>query len=87
VFARRYELPPLFAVVIRQPNGKFRFQVERIPLVDTGDRDADIDAIVASYTAALERCVRTAPAQYFWHHRRWRRQPPDTPEALRDPTR
>jgi len=87
VFARRYELPTLFAAVLRQPNGKFRFGVERIPTIDTGDREADVDAVVAAYTAALERWVRLAPAQYFWHHRRWRRQPPDTPEALRDPTR
>lgn len=87
VFAQRYKLGPLFAAALRQPNGKFRFAVEEIPLVDTGDRDADVDTIVALYTAALERCVRQAPAQYFWHHRRWRRQPPGTPDALRDPTR
>jgi KDO2-lipid IV(A) lauroyltransferase len=30
--------------------------------------------------------VRRYPEQYFWHHRRWRRQPPDTPPELREPT-
>jgi Kdo2-lipid IVA lauroyltransferase/acyltransferase len=54
---------------------------------DTGDRDRDVDAIVAAYTKTLERWVRRAPEQYFWHHRRWRRQPPGTPEELRDPSR
>jgi len=87
VFAQRYDLAPLFAAVLRQPNGKFRFAVEEVPLVQTGDRDRDIDTIVALYTQALERRVRQAPEQYFWHHRRWRRQPPDTPADLRDPTR
>jgi Kdo2-lipid IVA lauroyltransferase/acyltransferase len=29
--------------------------------------------------------VRQAPEQYFWQHRRWKRQPPDTPPELRDP--
>ena len=76
VFAVRLGSPVVFAVSIRLPDGHFRFQVESIPVVDTGDRDRDIDATVACYTAALERVVRQYPDQYFWHHRRWRRQPP-----------
>jgi Kdo2-lipid IVA lauroyltransferase/acyltransferase len=79
VFAVRLGSPVLFAVSIRLPNGRFRFQVESIPVADTGDRERDIDTTVASYTAALERVVRQYPEQYFWHHRRWRRQPPPTP--------
>jgi KDO2-lipid IV(A) lauroyltransferase len=31
--------------------------------------------------------VRVVPAQYFWQHRRWKRQPADTPAELRDPSR
>ena len=85
VFALRYKLPILFMAAILQPSGKYRFRVEEIPLVDTGDRDADVDAIVAGFTSALERVVRQHPEQYFWHHRRWKRQPPDTPPELRDP--
>jgi Kdo2-lipid IVA lauroyltransferase/acyltransferase len=34
----------------------------------------------------LEKWVRVVPEQYFWQHRRWRRQPADTPPELRDPT-
>jgi Kdo2-lipid IVA lauroyltransferase/acyltransferase len=79
VFAVRLGAPVLFAVSIRLPSGRFRFQVEPIPIADTGDRERDIDATVASYTAALERVVRQYPEQYFWHHRRWRRQPPPVP--------
>jgi KDO2-lipid IV(A) lauroyltransferase len=60
---------------------------ETVPVQDTGNREADVDAIVAEYTKTLERWVRRAPEQYFWHHRRWRRQPPGTPEELRDPSR
>jgi len=29
--------------------------------------------------------VRGTPEQYFWQHRRWKHQPPDTPAELRDP--
>ncbi|MGI8545729.1 MAG: lysophospholipid acyltransferase family protein [Gemmatimonadaceae bacterium] len=86
VFAMRYRIPTLFVAALRQPSGRYRVSVEQIPVIDTGDRDADVDAIVANYTAVLERWVRTAPEQYFWHHRRWRRQPPDTSPELRDPT-
>jgi KDO2-lipid IV(A) lauroyltransferase len=38
------------------------------------------------FTELLEKWVREFPEQYFWQHRRWRRQPPDTPRELRDPT-
>lgn len=87
VFAIRYDVPTLFVVAVRQPNGRYRLSVEPIEIERTGDRDHDVDAIVASYTATLERWVRTAPEQYFWQHRRWRRQPTDTPDELKDPTR
>ncbi|MEO7218191.1 MAG: lysophospholipid acyltransferase family protein [Gemmatimonadaceae bacterium] len=86
VFALKYDTPTLFVTALRQKSGQYRVIVERIPIVRTGDRDVDIDAIVASYTATLERWVRTAPEQYFWHHRRWRRQPEGTPPELRDPS-
>jgi KDO2-lipid IV(A) lauroyltransferase len=33
----------------------------------------------------LEDKIREYPDQYFWQHRRWRRQPPDTPPHLREP--
>lgn len=85
VFALRYKVPILFVAAILQPSGKYRFYVEEIPAVDTGDRDADVDATVARFTVALEALVRRHPDQYFWHHRRWKRQPPDTPLELREP--
>jgi Kdo2-lipid IVA lauroyltransferase/acyltransferase len=87
VFALRFEVPVLFVVALRQPNGCFRVTVERIEARQTGDRDRDVDAIVARFTERLEHWVRVVPAQYFWQHRRWKRQPPDTPPELRDPSR
>ena len=85
VFALRFKLPVLFVTAIRQPGGRYRVIVEDIPVDYTTDRELETDAVVARYTAALERWVRTAPEQYFWQHRRWRRQPPDTPPELREP--
>lgn len=75
VFALRLGAPLVFGAAIRRPDGRFDISMERIPVVPTGDREADVDAIVAAYTAALERSVRRAPEQYFWQHRRWKYQP------------
>jgi KDO2-lipid IV(A) lauroyltransferase len=85
VFALRWNVPMVFGAVIRQPSGRYRITLEAVPVDETGDRDGDVDRVVARYTEALERWVRRAPEQYFWHHRRWKRQPPGTPPELRDP--
>ena len=86
VFALRFNVPVVFVVALRQPNGRYRIVVERIEAPQTGDRERDVDAIVTRFTEHLEKWVRAVPAQYFWQHRRWRRQPPDTPPELRDPS-
>ena len=85
VFAMRFRLPTFFVAAVRQPNGKYRCVVTPVEIPDTGNREADVDAVVARYTSILESWVRKYPGQYFWHHRRWKRQPPDTPDELRDP--
>lgn len=85
VFAMRNRLPMLFVAAVRQPDHRYRFHVTPVPIADTGDRERDIDATVQNYTAVLESYVRRYPEQYFWQHRRWKRQPPDTPPHLREP--
>lgn len=85
VFALRLEVPLVFGAALRQPSGKYRLVFEAVPVPSTGDVDKDVDAIVAGYTAILERWVRRYPEQYFWHHRRWRRQPPNTAPGLLEP--
>ncbi len=76
VFALRLNAPVVFAVAVRKPNGRFHLGFERVPVLDTGDREQDVDRIVADYTAVLERWVRRYPEQYFWHHRRWKHAKP-----------
>jgi KDO2-lipid IV(A) lauroyltransferase len=85
VFALRFEVPVCFMDMVRLPNGKFRAVFEPIEIDRTGDRERDIDAMVARYSQVLEKWVRQYPEQYFWQHRRWRRQPEGTPVELRDP--
>jgi KDO2-lipid IV(A) lauroyltransferase len=86
VFALRLKTPLVFATALRQPSGRYVMYFEDVPVAPTGTLDADVDAIVASYTRTLERWVRRAPEQYFWHHRRWKHQRPGTPPELGDPS-
>ena len=85
VFALRLNAPIVFGVAVRRPSGRYHLTFEPIDVVDTGDREADVDSIVADYTLALERWVRRVPEQYLWHHRRWKHQRPGTPRELGDP--
>ena len=78
VFALRLGVPALFVTLVRGATGLFRLVVEPIVVEETGDRERDVDVVVARYTAVLERWVRQYPEQYFWHHRRWRRQPTES---------
>jgi KDO2-lipid IV(A) lauroyltransferase len=84
VFALRSGVPVVAGTAVRLPNGKYRAVVEPVDVVTTGDRERDVDAVVARYTEVLERWVRAYPEQYLWHHRRWRRSPPvgDSSEAV-----
>jgi KDO2-lipid IV(A) lauroyltransferase len=85
VFALRLGTPVVFGAAIRQPNGRFRLYLEPVDTTPSGNLEADIDRIVADYTATLERWVRRAPDQYFWHHRRWKHQRAGTPPELGEP--
>jgi KDO2-lipid IV(A) lauroyltransferase len=87
VFALRLGTPVFFVAPLRKPDGRFRLVIEPVPIRETGDKDADVDRIVADYTAVLERWVRREPGQYFWHHRRWKHQRPNTPVHMGDPLR
>ena len=75
VFALRLGVPLVVGTAIRLPSGKYRALVEPVEVIDTGDRERDVDAVVARYTGVLERWVRQYPEQYLWHHRRWKRRP------------
>jgi len=48
-----------------------------MPLVDTGDKEADIIANTQAYTKAIESFITDYPDQWFWMHRRWKTKPGD----------
>ena len=84
-FALRLKSPVVFLAPLRNPDGRFTLHFEDVPVHESGDKNADVDRIIADYTAILERWVRKAPGQYFWHHRRWKHQQPGTPPELGNP--
>jgi KDO2-lipid IV(A) lauroyltransferase len=85
VFALRLNVPAFFGACIREADGRYRIHVREIVIERTGDTDHDIDAILNEYSRLLEHYVRESPEQYFWQHRRWKRQPANTPPELLDP--
>jgi KDO2-lipid IV(A) lauroyltransferase len=48
---------------------------EELALVKSGDREQDIVANTALFTATLESCIRRYPEQWLWVHRRWKTRP------------
>lgn len=85
VLALRLDVPVFFGVSLRQPDGRYHLHIRELVTERTGDTDRDVEAILNEYSRTLESFVRQAPEQYFWQHRRWKRQPSDTPPELRDP--
>lgn len=43
---------------------------------NTGDRQADVAATTAAFTAEVEKLVRRFPDQWLWMHKRWKTRPP-----------
>lgn len=85
VFALRFGAPLIYVCAARQPSGKFILHLEEVEVTHTGDLEADVEATTVRFTAVIEKWVRRYPGQYLWAHRRWKRQPPDTPPHLREP--
>jgi KDO2-lipid IV(A) lauroyltransferase len=85
VFALRGDYPVVMIHAVRQPDERYEFVAEEIPVIHTGDRERDVDDVMMRFSQALERMVRKYPGQYFWQHRRWKHQPDDTPPELREP--
>jgi Kdo2-lipid IVA lauroyltransferase/acyltransferase len=57
--------------------GRYRMRFDpAVPLIRTGDEEADILANTAAYTKVIEDYARRYPEQWLWVHRRWKTRPP-----------
>ena len=55
--------------------GDMTFELRTTELIRrqrSGDKEADVRAILERLNRELERVIREAPEQYLWGHRRWR---------------
>lgn len=65
--------PLTFVTCRRQGSGRFEIELsELIEQRPTGDKDADVQSILARLNAELETAVRATPEQYLWAHSRWK---------------
>lgn len=67
---------PVVPYFVIRRNGKFIVEVlPEVPLIDTGDMEADILANTAQYNKIIEDVIRRYPDQWLWVHRRWKTRP------------
>jgi KDO2-lipid IV(A) lauroyltransferase len=72
VLALRFDCAVLPARVERLDGARFRLTVlPPLPLPRTGDRHADVAALMIKVNGILEAWIRDRPEQWFWLHRRW----------------
>ncbi|MFO7893228.1 MAG: lysophospholipid acyltransferase family protein [Longimicrobiales bacterium] len=76
LLALRSGAPVFMATAVRRPDGRYRIRVRRVPVPDGEDDAEREERLTAALAAALESVVREDPAQYLWHHRRWKTRPP-----------
>jgi KDO2-lipid IV(A) lauroyltransferase len=72
LLALRFDCTVLPARVERIGGARFRLTLHPpLELPKTGDRDADVAALMRAVNAALEGWIRERPEQWFWLHSRW----------------
>jgi KDO2-lipid IV(A) lauroyltransferase len=72
---------PMMVIGARKVREPLQYELVAEDLILPEDYEGRPDAALAitqRFTSGLERLVRTAPAQYFWLHRRWKHQPAKT---------
>jgi len=70
--ALRYDCSILPMRVDRLHGARFRFTIfPALDLARSGDRRADVHAVMTEVNRRLEQWIRERPGQWFWLHRRW----------------
>ena len=61
---------------IRQEDGSYRVVFEpEVSLIQTGDKDQDVQKNTELFTRIIERYVRNYPDHWLWLHQRWKTRP------------
>ena len=76
LLAMRTDAPVVPGYILRLENGKYRMVIkEEMPVIRTGDKDADILINTQNFSRFIEETVREYPDQWFWMHQRWKTKP------------
>lgn len=70
---------PIFCVYDHQAGNYKIVHSDAVEPANTGDREADIVATTAAYTAEIEKIIRKYPDQWLWIHKRWKTRPTGEP--------
>jgi KDO2-lipid IV(A) lauroyltransferase len=73
--ALKTKTPVYSMFLIRQERGFKVILGDEIPLAITGDPARDVALNTRRYNQVLEDIIRRYPDQWFWVHRRWKKQP------------
>ena len=68
---------PLMVVYGKRTNGPLQFEIGCQEIADPAQlppASRDVFGLTQWYTSALEKVIRSAPDQYWWAHRRWKKR-------------
>ncbi|MCX5838724.1 MAG: lysophospholipid acyltransferase family protein [Deltaproteobacteria bacterium] len=69
--------PVIPGFMFRMENGKYRLVMgEEVKIINTGQKEKDVQANTQNFTRIIEDIVRKYPDQWFWVHQRWKTQSP-----------
>ena len=77
LLAMEHEVPVIIGYARRLSNN-FEYELgcnRIIKPAEWKNRDNELHWLTQEYTQAIEDCVRKAPEQYLWIHRRWKSRP------------
>lgn len=70
--ALRTGAPIIAGYLFRKDDGKYKFVIDPVEVINTGDFEKDLIANTQKFTSIVENIVRAHPDQWFWIHQRWK---------------
>ena len=77
LLAMRYRIPIFVGTAVRETD-RLQYRLEIVDRINPQDWEAFEDPlfyITARFNRGIETCIRMAPEQYLWVHRRWKSRP------------
>lgn len=78
VFALRTGSPIIVAMSVRTGIGKYRAEIQEVPMDDLPTDDEGVKILAERYIRVIEEYIRRYPEQWFWLHNRWKRKRPES---------